>query len=71
MNGKSGTLETLAPEPEAPVSLTYIGPPEQESPTFGPLVAGRRYQVAADLAAYLVSTHPDYWQAAPIKAASE
>lgn len=56
---------------DAPVSLVYVGPPEQTSPTLGPLVAGRRYQMAADFAAYLVSTHPDYWQAAPTQAATE
>lgn len=49
--------------PEARVSLEYVGPPEQSSPDHGPLVAGRRYQMAADLAAYLSATHPDYWQA--------
>lgn len=49
--------------PEATTPITYVGPPEQSSPELGPLVAGRRYQVAADLAAYLCVTHPDYWQA--------
>jgi len=68
---KSETIAASEPTPEARVPLTYIGPPEQESPALGPLVAGRRYQVAADFAAYLVSTHPDYWQAAPIQAATE
>lgn len=61
-------LETA---PDAQVSLVYVGPPEQTSPALGPLVAGRRYQMAADFAAYLVSTHPDYWQAAPTQAATE
>lgn len=65
--------ETIAagPVPEARASLTYIGPPEQTSPDLGPLVAGRRYQMAADRAAYLAATHPDYWQAAPTQAATE
>lgn len=49
--------------PEATVPVTYVGPPEQTSPDLGPLVAGQRYQVAADRAAYLCATHPDYWQA--------
>lgn len=52
-----------APVPEVPVSVTYVGPEGHESPTFGPLVAGRRYQIQADLAAYLCATHPDFWQA--------
>ena len=55
------TPETTAPETRT--GLTYIGPPEQAHPDHGPLVAGRRYQMAADLAAYLCATHPDYWQA--------
>lgn len=71
MTPKHDTLQTRVAEPEAPTTLIYVGPPDQESPALGPLVAGRRYQVAAELAAYLVSTHSDYWQAAPIKAASE
>lgn len=49
--------------PDARTGVTYVGPPEQSHPDFGPLVAGRRYQIQADLAAYLCSTHPDYWQA--------
>ena len=44
-------------------SIEYVGPPEQMSPNLGPLVAGRRYQMQAELAAYLCATHPDYWQA--------
>lgn len=54
---------TPAAPAEAKASLVYVGPPEQSNPDLGPLVAGRRYQVAASLAAYLCVTHPDYWQA--------
>lgn len=43
-------------------TLVYIGPPGQESPLLGPLVAGRRYQVDVGFAAYLAETHPTYWQ---------
>lgn len=68
---KPEIMTTADPPPEARVTLTYIGPPEQTSPALGPLVAGRRYQVAADMAAYLVATHSEYWQAAPTKAATE
>ncbi len=71
MQPKHDKLQARVPEPEASTTLIYIGPPEQESPALGPLVAGRRYQVAADLAAYLVSTHSDYWQAAPIQAVAD
>lgn len=47
----------------APVSLTYVGPEGQTSPVFGALVPGNTYQTAdADFAAYLATTHPDYWQ---------
>lgn len=51
------------PAPDARVSVTYVGPPEQTSPDHGPLVAGRRYQMQAASAVYLCATHPDYWQA--------
>jgi hypothetical protein len=44
-------------------TLEYIGPEGHESDTFGGLlVAGRRYQCAADLAAYLSDTHPTFWR---------
>jgi hypothetical protein len=52
-----------ATEAEARTSLEYVGPPEQSHPDLGPLVAGRRYQVAASLAAYLCANHSDYWRA--------
>jgi hypothetical protein len=51
------------------VSIEYIGPDGQQSETFGPLAAGRRYQAAAEFAAYLVKTHPDYWRLPVEKAA--
>lgn len=51
------------PAPEAPTRVEYIGPPDHTHPDLGPLVAGRRYQIQADLAAYFCATHPDYWQA--------
>lgn len=51
------------PTPEASVRVEYIGPPEQSHPDLGPLVAGRRYQIQAALAAYFCATHPEYWQA--------
>lgn len=47
---------------EAVVELEYIGPVGQESPTFGPLVVGQRYQASVSFADYLVERHPDYWQ---------
>lgn len=50
------------------VTLEYVGPEGQESPTIGPLVAGQRYQVEAVLAAYLCETHPAFWRE-PVKAA--
>jgi hypothetical protein len=43
------------------VSIEYIGPDGQQSETFGPL--------AAEFAAYLVKTHPDYWRLPVEKAA--
>ena len=44
-------------------TLEWIGPEGHESETFGGLlVAGRRYQCAADLAAYLSDTHPTFWR---------
>lgn len=57
---------------ETQSAIIYVGPPGQDSPTFGPLVAGRRYQTNATLAAYLVAQHPDFWRAeAPTKPAKE
>ena len=47
-------------EPDA-IEIEYIGPPGQTSPELGPLSAGRRYQVTATFGAYLLATHPDYW----------
>ena len=45
------------------VTLEFIGPEGHESDHFGGLlVAGRRYQCAADLAAYLCDTHPTFWR---------
>ena len=50
-------------ETTATVSLTYVGPAGQTSHVFGELVPGTTYQTAdADFAAYLATTHPDYWQ---------
>lgn len=51
------------------VAIEYLGPIGQESPLFGPLVAGERYQCDAELAAYLVRQHPDYWRRPPMKPA--
>lgn len=48
----------------ASADLTYIGPPGQDSPVFGLLIAGQRYQADAAFAAYLVARHPEYWQPA-------
>lgn len=61
MTKMRSTKETT--EAEARTSLEYIGPPEQSHSELGPLVAGRRYQVAASLAAYLCANHSDYWRA--------
>ena len=47
-------------EPET-TTLVYVGPPGQESPTFGPLIPGESYQADEAFVAYLVTTHPDYW----------
>lgn len=52
------------PAPDASVTLVYVGPEGHTSPELGPLVVGRRYQIAAALAAYLCSAHPDFWQLA-------
>jgi len=47
----------------ATVALTYVGPAGQTSPVFGALTPGTTYQTAdADFAAYLATTHPDYWR---------
>lgn len=43
-------------------TIIYIGPAGQVSPVFGPLGVGERYQATEAFAAYLVATHPDYWQ---------
>lgn len=62
---KTTTTSTKAPGEVAdrgPVTLVYIGPRDAESPRYGALEPGRRYQEAdAALAAYLVETHPDHW----------
>ena len=58
---------TPASLPEGPTPLEYIGPPDHSHPDFGPLVVGRRYQIPAALAVYLVVAHPDYWRAQPPK----
>lgn len=48
--------------PAGPVSLTYIGPRDAESPRYGALVPGRVYQEADPVfAAYLADNHPDHW----------
>jgi hypothetical protein len=52
------------------LSIEWIGPEGQTSDLFGPLVAGRRYQAAADLAAYLCQQHPEYWRAPAEKSAA-
>lgn len=44
------------------VTVMYCGPLGQESPMFGPLEPGERYQCEAALAEYLVKRHPDYWK---------
>jgi hypothetical protein len=44
-------------------TLEYVGPDGHESEHFGGLlVAGRRYQCEADLAAYLSERHPEFWR---------
>jgi hypothetical protein len=61
----TNTTETPAADAAAHASLRYVGPPGQTSPLFGALEPGRIYSTAdADFAAYLVATHPDYWQRA-------
>lgn len=42
--------------------IVYIGPDKAESPVFGLLVVGQRYQAEATFAAYLLERHPDHWQ---------
>lgn len=44
------------------LELEYIGPAGQESPVFGLLVVGQRYQADAVLGAYLLEHHTDYWK---------
>lgn len=50
------------------IGLRYVGPAGQTTQGFGghqELVPGQVYYTAdADFAAYLVATHPDYWQRA-------
>lgn len=62
------------PTPPAPedsrahaVTLRYVGPPGQTSPVFGVLVPEQLYPTAdADLAVYLATKHPDYWNLADL-----
>lgn len=60
---------------DALVSIEWIGPIRQDSPIFGPLEPGERYQCDADFATYLCKAHPDCWRrpgekkpAAPLEA---
>lgn len=50
--------------------ITYVGPVGQESPLFGALEPGQTYQADEAFAAYLVMTHPDFWQRADGDAAA-
>lgn len=43
-------------------TIQWVGPPDQESSVFGPLVAGQRYQTSPEFAAYLSTTHPEHWR---------
>lgn len=49
------------------VTIIYVGPPHSESPVFGPLEPGERYQSPAELADYLCRQHPDFWQRPAVK----
>ena len=47
----------------SPVTLEWIGPAGQDSPVFGVLEPGERYQCAdGEFAAYLCRQHPTYWR---------
>ena len=46
-------------------TIIYVGPAGQDSPLFGSLVAGRRYQTDEAMASYLCAQHPTYWQRPP------
>ena len=43
------------------ITLEYVGPDREESPVFGTLVAGERYQAEAGFGEYLLKTHPSHW----------
>lgn len=44
------------------LDLEYVGPEGQESPFFGPLVVGQRYQAPVAFGEYLIATHPSHWK---------
>lgn len=50
------------------VSIIYVGPAGSESPVFGPLEPGERYQCDEVFAAYLCTQHPTFWQRPAVKA---
>jgi hypothetical protein len=55
-------LPTTAAALSAPISITYVGPPDAESARYGALVPGRVYQESDPaFATYLVETHPEHW----------
>lgn len=54
----------------AQVAIIWTGPSGQVWPYKDEqleLVAGQRYQVDADFAAYLCEAHPDHWQRPAVK----
>jgi hypothetical protein len=61
----------VSTQPTDIATLEWIGPDGHESDHFGGLlVAGRRYQCEAALAAYLSDTHPTFWRLIRPKAVS-
>lgn len=55
-------MSTTKPATPATILVEYCGPAGQDSPAHGPLEPGAVYQWPAEMAAYLVATHPTHWR---------
>ena len=58
-------------EPPARTRIQWNGPRGHVSVVFGELLPGSWYEAEADLAAYLIATHPEAWAAKPAPAPTE